>query len=139
MRPGMTKRSLRSSASAPGGAVVPTDATRPSRTTTTALRTGSAPVPSKSVPQRIARTATSGAVDHDAVVAAGRLGGDVALADVAAHRLGIASGRRAPAASATGHDPHDLPGADRVLGGLAHVAHGAVGRGDLDAVHGPVG
>ena len=27
------------------------------------------------------------------------------------------------------------PARDRVLGGLAHVAHRAVGRGDLDAVH----
>ena len=75
-------------------------------------------------------------VDADAVVAPRRLGGDVALADVPAHRLRIAPGRRAPAAPAAGHDAYDLALGDRMLGGLADVAHRAVGRGDLDAVHG---
>src|SRR6185369_1262167 len=104
MRPGITKRSPRSSVSAPAGVVAPTALIRPSFTVITALRTGAATVPSKSVPQRIARPVTSGAVDRDAVVAPGRLGGHVDLAHVTADGLGIALGRRAPAPAAAGHD-----------------------------------
>jgi hypothetical protein len=63
--PGMTKRSLQSSTSAPGGIGVdvtgPAAVIRPPSTTTTAWRTGAAPVASKSVPQRIAWTATASA------------------------------------------------------------------------------
>ena len=58
--PGITKRSLQiERRRAPAGPAwsrrAPTAAMRPSSTTTTASRTGAAPVPSKSVPQRISR------------------------------------------------------------------------------------
>ena len=59
MSPGITKRSLQSTASAPAGdgvvAAGPTAAMRPSVTTTAASRSGAAPVASNSVPQRITR------------------------------------------------------------------------------------
>src|SRR5438309_7197176 len=139
MRPGITKRFPRSSASAAGGTAIPparpTAAMRPSSTTTTASRTGGAPVPSKSVPQRIARTATSGPRGAVAVIASGGVGRDVPFGDVTSDGRRLALRRRAPAAATTAHDAHDLAGADRVLGRLAHVAHRAVGRGDLDVVH----
>ncbi len=59
-RPGITKRSLQSRTSAPAGTGVvaagPMAVIRAPSTTTTAERTGAAPVPSNSVPQRIARS-----------------------------------------------------------------------------------
>ena len=63
-RPGITKRSLQSSTAAPAGTGVvaagPTAVIRAPSSTTTAARTGGAPVPSKSVPQRIARSGAIG-------------------------------------------------------------------------------
>src|SRR5690348_196415 len=125
MRPGITKRSPRSSVSTPdaSGPAGPTLVMRPSVTTTSASRSGGAPVPSNSVPQRRARTATSAPVDRHAVIAPGRLGAHVALGHVAADGLAVALGGRAPAAAAARHEPHRLAGGDRVLGGLAHMAH----------------
>ncbi len=80
------------------GVGAPTAVMRPSSTMIPASRRGAAPVPSNSVPHRIARTVTSASVRHgDPVVAPRRLRRDVALVNVAAHRLGIALGRRAPA------------------------------------------
>src|SRR5262249_35825128 len=72
----------------------------------------------------------------DAVVAVGGFRRDVALGDVAADRVGLALGGRAVAAAAARHDAHALTRGDRVLRGLADVAHAPVGRGDLDAVDG---
>src|SRR5204862_2748744 len=70
-----------------------------------------------------------------AIVSPGGLRRDIPFANVAAHRLRIALGRRAEASAAPGHDADRLPRRDRVLGGLAHVTRRPVGRGDLDAVH----
>src|SRR5262245_14505546 len=111
---------------------------RPSLTTMSTSLRGGAPVPSNSVPQRTARTATSGSVDDDTVVAPSRLGRDVAFADVAADGLGIALGRWAPTTAAAGHDPDDFTGGDRMLRGLAHVTSRAVRGTDLHAIHGAI-
>src|SRR5262249_3760531 len=142
MKPGITNRSRRSSASDPGATARPaagsTLVMRPSVTTTSASRIGAAPVPSKSVPQRIVRTVISGSVDADAVVAPGRLGRDIAFANVAANGLGITLGRRPPTTAAAGHDAHDFAGGDRMLRGFAHVTSRAVARRDLDPVPGAV-
>jgi hypothetical protein len=62
IRPGITKRWLRSSVRAPAGAAVasarPTAVMRPSCTMIPASWSGAAPVPSNSVPHRIAHTLT---------------------------------------------------------------------------------
>src|SRR5262249_1982714 len=99
---------------------------RPSVTTISTSLRGGAPVPSTAAPHRAAGMATSGSVDDDSVVAPSRLGRDVAFADVAADDLGIALGRWAPATAATGHDPDDFTGGDRMLRGLAHLTSRAV-------------
>src|SRR5256712_12859182 len=142
MRPGITKRSPRSNVSIPGAPAPPpagpTLVMRPSVTTTRASRTGGAPVPSNSVPQRRARTVISALADTHAVVAPRRVGRDVAFADVATDGLAVTLGGGSPAATAAAHDPHGLAGGDRMLGGLAHVTDRAVGRPDLDVVHGAV-
>src|SRR5690349_9853588 len=140
--PGITKRSLQSSTSAPAwtgvDAAGPTAVIWPPSTTITAWRTGGAPVASKSVPQRMARSATGDALDPGrragAVVPPRGLAAHVALADVPAHRLRIALGGRPVAPAPAGHDAHPLPRRDRMLGRLAHLPDRPVGRGDLDPV-----
>src|SRR5439155_7630221 len=72
------------------------------------------------------------------VVPAGRFRRDISVTDVAVQGLAIAFRRRTVATTPAGHDADDLPGRDGVLGGFAHVSHGAVGRGDLHAVDGTV-
>src|SRR5262249_57098726 len=64
---------------------------------------------------------------ESAVVAPRRVGRDVAIANVATHRLGIPIRGRSPTAAAAGHDLDDFAGPDRVLRRLAHVTRGAVG------------
>src|SRR5207245_6283154 len=68
------------------------------------------------------------------VVPAGRFRRDISVMDVAVQGLAIAFRRRTVATTPAGHDADDLPGRDGVLGGFAHVPHGAVGRGDLQPV-----
>ena len=113
MSPGITKRSLQSTASAPAGdgvvAAGPTAAMRPSVTTTAASRSGAAPVASNSVPQRITRVSATCASPP-------------ARASRAAH------GR-----SAVGSCRSSLPGlASLLIAGHGRAAAGA-GRPQIDA------
>src|SRR5882724_8353107 len=126
MRPGITNRSRRSSISVPGAtARLPAGPTLVMRSSVTTTSGSREPPP-------------SGPVDADVVLAPSVLRRDVAVTDVVTDRVGVALGGRPPAAATAAHDANGLAGGDRMLRRFAHVADRAVGRRDLDAVHGAV-
>src|SRR5215470_12051915 len=82
-----------------------------------------------------ARAVAAPAVHANAVVTPRGLGRHIAVVHVAPHRLGISLRGSSPASTATAHDRDDFAGRDRMLGRLAYVTSGSIGRCDLDAIH----